>query len=156
MAKLIGKPTWKNLYYYSKRELKKTWKAYGTYIECSIPECTLVSRFCNTVSEPTFGHEPKQASHDGHATCSGFAFPVVLEVGHGRIKWLPVVSLKIWMGHELPSTGKRYMTLIEKYVLARAVARRILYSASTIRGGPRYLQRSRGKQRMEALLRSCQ
>jgi len=29
MAKLIGKPTWKNLYYYLKREFKKSWKGYA-------------------------------------------------------------------------------------------------------------------------------
>ena len=29
MAKLIGKPTWKNLYYYLRREIKKTWKEYA-------------------------------------------------------------------------------------------------------------------------------
>ena len=29
MAKLIGKPTWRNLYYYLRCEIKKTWKAYA-------------------------------------------------------------------------------------------------------------------------------
>jgi hypothetical protein len=29
MAKLIGKPTWRNLRYYLKHELKKSWKAYA-------------------------------------------------------------------------------------------------------------------------------
>tara|TARA_Y100000310_G_scaffold187385_1_gene187427 strand:+ start:790 stop:969 length:180 start_codon:yes stop_codon:yes gene_type:complete len=29
MAKLIGKTTWKNLYYYLKHEIKKTWKGYA-------------------------------------------------------------------------------------------------------------------------------
>jgi hypothetical protein len=29
MAKLIGKPTWKNLYCYLRYEIKKTWKAYA-------------------------------------------------------------------------------------------------------------------------------
>tara|TARA_R110000737_G_scaffold290943_1_gene297573 strand:+ start:156 stop:344 length:189 start_codon:yes stop_codon:yes gene_type:complete len=29
MAKLIGKSTWRNLYYYLRREIKKTWKAYA-------------------------------------------------------------------------------------------------------------------------------
>jgi len=29
MAKSIGKPTWRNLYYYLKHEIKKTWKAYA-------------------------------------------------------------------------------------------------------------------------------
>ena len=29
MAKLIGKATWRNLYYYLKHEIKKTWKAYA-------------------------------------------------------------------------------------------------------------------------------
>jgi hypothetical protein len=28
MAKLIGKPTWKNLYHYLRYEIKKTWEAY--------------------------------------------------------------------------------------------------------------------------------
>ena len=29
MAKLIGKPTWRNLYHYLRREIKKTWKEYA-------------------------------------------------------------------------------------------------------------------------------
>jgi len=29
MAKLIGKPTWRNLYHYLRREIKKTWRAYA-------------------------------------------------------------------------------------------------------------------------------
>ena len=29
MAKLIGKQTWKNLYYYLRREFKKSWKGYA-------------------------------------------------------------------------------------------------------------------------------
>jgi len=29
MAKLIGKTTWKNLYYYLRHEIKRTWKAYA-------------------------------------------------------------------------------------------------------------------------------
>ena len=29
MAKLIGKTTWRNLYYYLRHEFKKTWEAYA-------------------------------------------------------------------------------------------------------------------------------
>jgi len=29
MAKLIGKPTWRNLYHYLRHEIKKTWEAYA-------------------------------------------------------------------------------------------------------------------------------
>jgi len=29
MAKLIGKPTWKNLYFYLKHEIKKSWQSYA-------------------------------------------------------------------------------------------------------------------------------
>jgi hypothetical protein len=29
MAKLIGKPTWRNLYHYLRHEIKKTWKEYA-------------------------------------------------------------------------------------------------------------------------------